>query len=525
MILGGGPNRIGQGIEFDYCCVHAAFALKRRRLRDHHGQLQPGDGLHRLRHLRPALLRAADARGRAGRSSSSEKPDGRHRPVRRPDAAQAGRCRSSRRACRSSARRPTRIDRAEDRERFGAAARPSSACASRANGIARTVDGGGRRSPSGIGYPVLVRPSYVLGGRAMEIVYDDDEPARATCERAVEVVARAPGPDRQVPRGRHRGRRGRRLRRRRRRRRRHHGAHRGGRRPLRRQRLRAAAVLASAPSVHRRDPAADQRAWRASSSVGGLMNVQFAVKDGEVYVLEVNPRASRTVPFVSKAIGVPLAKLAARVMVGRDARASWASPRRSCPTHVAVKEAVFPFVKFPGVDTVLGPGDEVDRRGDGHRRRLRRRLRQGADRGRHASCRAAGTRLPQRARTPTSRRWCRSRSAWRAPASASSPPRGTGGVPARARHRRRAASTRSQEGSPHVVDALRARRASHWSSTRRQGPRRASRLVPDPAHRARVQGAVLHDHRRRRRRRRGRSSTCAARRLSVRSLQEYHGRG
>ena len=107
MILGGGPNRIGQGIEFDYCCVHAAFALEGGRLRDHHGQLQSGDGQHRLRHLRQALLRAADARGRARHRRAREAGRG-DRAVRRPDAAEAGGAARSERGCRSSAPRPTR---------------------------------------------------------------------------------------------------------------------------------------------------------------------------------------------------------------------------------------------------------------------------------------------------------------------------------------------------------------------------------------------------------------------------------
>ena len=129
MILGGGPNRIGQGIEFDYCCVHAAFALKEAGLRDHHGELQPRDGQHRLRHLGQALLRAADARGRAEHRRAREARRG-DRPVRRPDAAQARACRWRRRACRSSAPRPT----PSTAPRTASASRrcsTSSACASR----------------------------------------------------------------------------------------------------------------------------------------------------------------------------------------------------------------------------------------------------------------------------------------------------------------------------------------------------------------------------------------------------------
>ena len=137
--------------------------------------------------------------------------------------------------------------------------------------------------------------------------------------------------------------------------------------------------------------------------VGGLMNVQYAVKDGDIYVLEVNPRASRTVPFVAKAIGMPIAKIAAKVMAGATL-ADFGLTRPQLE-HIAVKEAVFPFARFPNVDTRARAGDELDRRGDGDRRRLPARLRQEPDRRRHAAAdRRHGLRLGARRRQAAHRR-------------------------------------------------------------------------------------------------------------------------
>ena len=218
-----------------------------------------------------------------------------------------------------------------------------------------------------IGYPVLVRPSYVLGGRGMEIVYDD-ETLTGYVNRATERLARAPGAGRPVPRRRDRDRRRRAVRRRGDVPRRDHGAHRGGRDPLRRLGLRAAAG----------DPrAGGGRAGSATSTlklaqgigVKGLMNVQFALAQDVLYVLEANPRASRTVPFVAKATGVPLAKAAARVMLGATHRPAArggpaaAAGRRRRPAGAragSVKEAVLPFKRFRTrdgqvVDSLLGP--------------------------------------------------------------------------------------------------------------------------------------------------------------------------
>jgi carbamoyl-phosphate synthase large subunit len=209
---------------------------------------------------------------------------------------------------------PDSIDLAEDRERFGSCS-PTSGSRSRPSGVATSREEA-REVAGTIGYPVLVRPSYVLGGRAMEIVYDDER-ARPLHGGPPRTSPGAPGARRPVPRGRHRARRGRGGRRHRRRDdRRRHGAHRGGRHPLRRQLLRGAA-LSTVAERHLATIRDYTRRIARALNVIGLMNAQFAIKDDTVYVLEVNPRASRTVPYLSKATGVPLAKVAARVMIGR----------------------------------------------------------------------------------------------------------------------------------------------------------------------------------------------------------------
>ena len=239
MVLGGGPNRIGQGIEFDYCCVHAALAMRGGRLRDHHGQLQPGDGLHRLRHLGPSLLRAGDAGRRARHRGSRSNPKGSScSSAARPPSNWWDRLHAA--GVPIIGTSPDAIDRAEDRERFQAVIekvglrQPS-------NRTAVNVDDAVRAAAE-IGYPIVVRPSYVLGGRAMEIVYNAAELTRYFAhavdvsfdspvlldrflEQAVEVDVDAVSDGDQV------------------RDRRHHAAHRAGRRPFRRLRVRAAAVL------------------------------------------------------------------------------------------------------------------------------------------------------------------------------------------------------------------------------------------------------------------------------------------
>ncbi|MEK7782696.1 MAG: carbamoyl-phosphate synthase large subunit, partial [Candidatus Binatota bacterium] len=347
MILGGGPNRIGQGIEFDYCCVHAAFALKEDGYETIMVNCNPEtvstdyDTSDKL-YFEPLTLE--DDLNIVER----EKPDGvivqfggqtplkLALPLERAGVKIIGTS-------------PDSIDLAEDRERFKQLLdrlginQPQS-------GTARSYEEA-LEIAERLGYPVLVRPSYVLGGRAMELVYDQDSlkhymthAVAASPEHpvlidkflddAVELDVDALGDGERVIIGgimEHIERA---------------GVHSGD----------SACVLppkSIAPEIQ--DEIRRQTIRLAEAlNVRGLMNVQFAVKGRDVYVLEVNPRASRTVPFVSKAIGVPLAKLAARVMVGKKL-ADLGLSAEVLPRHISVKESVFPFNKFPGGDTLLGP--------------------------------------------------------------------------------------------------------------------------------------------------------------------------
>jgi carbamoyl-phosphate synthase large subunit len=347
IILGGGPNRIGQGIEFDYCCVHAAFALKEAGFETIMVNCNPetvstdydtSDKLYFEPLTREDVLSIVER----------EKPDGvivqfgGQTPLKLAVPLENA-------GVPIIGTSPDAIDRAEDRERF-AALLTKLGLRQPNNGIALTVEQAVEAARR-IGFPVLVRPSYVLGGRAMETVYDEDA-LRGYMDRAVEI-----GPGRPV---------------------------------LIDQFLEDAVELdvdaisdgetviiggimehIERAGVHSGDSACSLPAYSVAPQVLdeirrqtiamakelgviGLMNVQFAVQRGEVFIIEVNPRASRTVPFVSKVIGVPLAKLAARVMVGEKLR-DLGLTQEIVPTHMAVKEAVFPFAKFPGVDTLLGP--------------------------------------------------------------------------------------------------------------------------------------------------------------------------
>jgi carbamoyl-phosphate synthase large subunit len=347
MILGGGPNRIGQGIEFDYCCVHAAFALKEAGYETIMVNCNPetvstdydtSDKLYFEPLTREDVLAIVER----------ERPDGvivqfgGQTPLKLAVPLEAA-------GVPIVGTSPDAIDRAEDRRRFAALLDQLGLRQPR-NGIALTVDEAvevARR----IGYPVLVRPSYVLGGRAMEIVYDETS-LRGYMDRAVEIGPGRPvlidqfledaieldvdaisdgetvvvaGVMEHIERA---------------------GVHSGD-----------SACSLPANSVDRvvlDDVRHQVIALARELGVIGLMNVQLAVKGHDVYILEVNPRASRTVPFVSKVIGVPLAKLAARVMMGEKLTALGFT-REIIPPHMGVKEAVFPFAKFPGVDTLLGP--------------------------------------------------------------------------------------------------------------------------------------------------------------------------
>jgi carbamoyl-phosphate synthase large subunit len=347
MILGGGPNRIGQGIEFDYCCVHAAFALKEEGYETIMVNCNPetvstdydtSDKLYFEPLTMEEVMNIVDR----------EKPDGvivqfggqtplkLALPLERAGVPIIGTS-------------PDSIDLAEDRERF-AALLNRLGVKQPENGIARSYDEAFQIAGR-LGYPVLVRPSYVLGGRAMQIVYDDDalknymtHAVAASPEHpvlidkflddAIEVDVDALGDGDDVVIG-------------------------GIMEHIERAGVHSGDSACSLPpkSIHPdiQDEIRQQTIVLAKAlNVRGLMNVQFAVQETNVFVLEVNPRASRTVPFVSKAIGVPLAKIAARIMVGRKLK-EMGLTREILPKHVSVKEAVFPFNKFPGVDTILGP--------------------------------------------------------------------------------------------------------------------------------------------------------------------------
>jgi carbamoyl-phosphate synthase large subunit len=347
VILGGGPNRIGQGIEFDYCCVHAAFALRDAGFETIMVNCNPEtvstdyDTSDRL-YFEPLTLE--DVLEIVHR----EKPEGvivqygGQTPLRLAvPLARAG--------VPVLGTSPDAIDRAEDRERFDqllekiGLRRPP-------GGVARSLTEA-EAVAARIGYPVLVRPSYVLGGRAMEIVRDAEGlrsymrfAVKASPEHpvlvdrfladATEVDVDAISDGERVVIGgimEHIE---------------EAGIHSGD----------SACSLPpySLPKAVIEEILVSTRRLALELGVKGLMNVQYAVKGGELYVIEVNPRASRTVPFVSKAIGRPLAKLGALVMAGKTL-AELDFTKEIWPRHFSVKEAVFPFVKFPGVDVLLGP--------------------------------------------------------------------------------------------------------------------------------------------------------------------------
>jgi carbamoyl-phosphate synthase large subunit len=347
IILGGGPNRIGQGIEFDYCCVHAVMALREAGFETLMVNCNPEtvstdyDTSDRL-YFEPLTLEDVLE------IVDKERPEGvivqlgGQTPLRLAVPLE-------RNGVPILGTPPDAIDRAEDRERFDALleqlhlARPPS-------GIARSPEEA-ERVAERIGYPVLVRPSYVLGGRAMMIVHDvaalrdymrfavKASPAHPVLvdrflADATEVDVDAICDGERVVIG-------------------------GIMEHIEEAGVHSGDSACSIPPWSLPPAVTDEIAKATRSlalelGVRGLMNVQFAVKSGVVYVLEVNPRASRTVPFVSKAIGVPLAKLGALVMAGKTLE-ELGFTREIRPRHFSVKEAVFPFVKFPGVDTLLGP--------------------------------------------------------------------------------------------------------------------------------------------------------------------------
>jgi len=347
MILGGGPNRIGQGIEFDYCCVHAAFALKEEGYETIMVNCNPetvstdydtSDKLYFEPLTMEEVLNIVDR----------EKPDGvivqfgGQTPLKLALPLE-------RAAVKIIGTSPDNIDLAEDRERFAKLLNKLS-IEQPDNGIARSYEAAFEIAER-LGYPVLVRPSYVLGGRAMQIVYDRDAlkdymtyAVAASPEHpvlidkflddAIEVDVDALSDGDAVVIG-------------------------GIMEHIERAGVHSGDSACSLPpkSISPEIQAQIRKHTidlAIALNVRGLMNVQFAVQGKNVYVLEVNPRASRTVPFVSKAIGVPLAKMAARIMVGRKLK-DLGLIAEVLPKHISVKEAVFPFNKFPGVDTLLGP--------------------------------------------------------------------------------------------------------------------------------------------------------------------------
>ncbi len=347
IILGSGPNRIGQGIEFDYACVHAAFALRELGVEAIMVNCNPEtvstdyDTSDRL-YFEPLTLEDVLNVVDKERPLGVILQFGGQTPLKLAvPLEQAG--------VRILGTVPDAIDRAEDRQRF-AELLTKLGLNQPPNGSARSVDEAARIA-AGLGYPVLVRPSYVLGGRAMEIIYDEAqlrswmvEAARISPEHpilvdkfledALEIDVDALSDGAEVFVG-------------------------GVMEHIEKAGIHSGDSACALPPYSIADAQVRRlreqtRALALELGVVGLLNVQFAVKGEAIYVLEVNPRASRTVPFVSKAIGIPLAKLATRVMLGTPLAALGLGEPRDLP-HVAVKEAVFPFVKFPGVDVVLGP--------------------------------------------------------------------------------------------------------------------------------------------------------------------------
>ena len=347
IILGGGPNRIGQGIEFDYCCVHAVFALRELGYETIMVNCNPEtvstdyDTSDRL-YFEPLtfenvleIVREEDPLGVIVQFGG-QTPLKLAVPLEKAGVPILGTT-------------PDSIDRAEDRERF-AELLDKLHLKQATNGTARSVEEAVKIAKK-IAYPVLVRPSYVLGGRAMEIVYDETDLRRYMKEAvrvspdhpilidrflqdAIEVdvdcvadgeVAVIGGIMEHIEEA---------------------GVHSGD----------SACSLppySLGPDIVE-EIASQTKKMALDLGVKGLMNVQYAVKGRDIYVLEVNPRASRTVPFVSKAIGRPLAKIAAMVMVGNSLKKIGFTDQ-IVPHHISVKEAVFPFTKFPNVDVILGP--------------------------------------------------------------------------------------------------------------------------------------------------------------------------
>ncbi|HSO72310.1 MAG TPA: carbamoyl-phosphate synthase large subunit, partial [Thermodesulfobacteriota bacterium] len=347
VILGGGPNRIGQGIEFDYCCCHASFALKEMGIESIMVNSNPetvstdydtSDKLFFEPLTREDVLNIIDSEKPLGLivQFGGQTPLNLAVPLAKAGAQILGTS-------------PDAIDRAEDRERFKELLAKLN-LKQPDNGTATTT-AQALKIAQKISYPVVVRPSYVLGGRAMQIVADDRALADFMSwalevspehpilidkflEDAIEVDVDAisdgmstiiGGIMEHIEEA---------------------GIHSGD----------SACVLPpySLDDSLQAEIARQTKELAAELGVVGLMNIQFAVKNNEIYLLEVNPRASRTIPFVSKATGVPLAKLATKVMLGHSLQ-ELGLTTQVIPPYFAVKESVFPFRRFPGVDPLLGP--------------------------------------------------------------------------------------------------------------------------------------------------------------------------
>lgn len=347
VILGGGPNRIGQGIEFDYCCCHASFALKEEGKESIMVNCNPetvstdydtSDKLYFEPLTREDILNIIEVEKPIGVivQFGGQTPLNLAVPLRKAGVNILGTAADS-------------IDIAEDRRRFSGLLHKL--------GLLQPVSGTAFKFEEAqavaqrIGYPVLVRPSYVLGGRAMEIVYGENVLAKFIAEAAavsgehpilidkfledaieVDVDMIGDGKDfviggilEHIEEA---------------------GIHSGD------------AAMALPPFTLSKEMLEEirQATYKMARELNivGLMNVQYAVKDDKLYVLEVNPRASRTVPFVSKAIGVPLVKLATKAMCGATLK-GLGFTKEVAPPYISVKESVFPFNRFPGVDVMLGP--------------------------------------------------------------------------------------------------------------------------------------------------------------------------